>query len=264
MYMRGISGKWIGHLAFVAIAKVFAHVLGPHVGLGQQQAIPGYLASIRSADLLDDTCASRAGSRCWCRRARSDREWRRGGSRPRPSPARTPSSSAPRSMHAGLSKFRSGWWLKKRCQKYCCATSSQVQLDFSVSVKMMRDAGRRAVSVVAPDVEIALGRALGCLARCLEPRVLVGLVWFITSSVITRMPAAVRFHDEGLESRRACRRTGARLRSRPRRSRRRAAATDRRAAARCSVDAERLHVVQPFCQATEVTDAVAVGVRVRP
>ncbi len=39
---------------------------------------------------------------------------------------------------AGLSKFRSGWWLKKRCQKYCPATSSQVQLDFSVSVKMMR------------------------------------------------------------------------------------------------------------------------------
>ena len=42
------------------------------------------------------------------------------------------------SMTAGLSKFRSGWWLKKRCQKYCCATSSKVQFDFSVSVKMMR------------------------------------------------------------------------------------------------------------------------------
>ena len=38
----------------------------------------------------------------------------------------------------GLSKFRSGWWLKNRCQKYCPATSSQVQLDFSASVKMMR------------------------------------------------------------------------------------------------------------------------------
>ncbi len=42
------------------------------------------------------------------------------------------------SSTAGLSKFRSGWWPKKRCQKYCLATSSQVQFDFSVSVKMMR------------------------------------------------------------------------------------------------------------------------------
>ena len=42
------------------------------------------------------------------------------------------------SSTAGLSKLRSGWWLKKRCQKNCWATSSQVQFDFSVSVKMMR------------------------------------------------------------------------------------------------------------------------------
>jgi hypothetical protein len=42
------------------------------------------------------------------------------------------------SRTAGLSKLRSGWWLKKRCQKYCWATSSHVQFDFSVSVKMMR------------------------------------------------------------------------------------------------------------------------------
>ena len=42
------------------------------------------------------------------------------------------------SSTAGLSKLRSGWWLKKRCQKYCLATSSQVQFDFSVSVKMIR------------------------------------------------------------------------------------------------------------------------------
>ena len=42
------------------------------------------------------------------------------------------------SSTAGLSKLRSGWWLKKRCQKYWPATSSKVQLDFSVSVKMMR------------------------------------------------------------------------------------------------------------------------------
>ena len=37
----------------------------------------------------------------------------------------------------GLSWLRSGWW-EKRCQKYWPAISSQVQLDRSVSVKIMR------------------------------------------------------------------------------------------------------------------------------
>ena len=41
-------------------------------------------------------------------------------------------------LDGGLSKLRSGWWLKKRCQKYCRATGSQVQFEASVSVKMMR------------------------------------------------------------------------------------------------------------------------------
>ena len=42
------------------------------------------------------------------------------------------------SCTAGLSKFRSGWWWKKRCQKYCPRTWSKVQLDGSVSTKMIR------------------------------------------------------------------------------------------------------------------------------
>jgi hypothetical protein len=42
------------------------------------------------------------------------------------------------SSTCGLSKLRSGWWLKKRCQKYWLATGSQVQFEVSVSVKMMR------------------------------------------------------------------------------------------------------------------------------
>ena len=56
----------------------------------------------------------------------------------------TPMSSQKRivlkmaSSTTGLSKFRSGWWLKKRCQKNCLATGSQVQLEVSVSVKMIR------------------------------------------------------------------------------------------------------------------------------
>ena len=49
---------------------------------------------------------------------------------------RTTSKSA--SMTLGFSKFRSGWWLKKRCQKNCRRIGSKVQLDSSVSTKMMR------------------------------------------------------------------------------------------------------------------------------
>ena len=41
----------------------------------------------------------------------------------------------------GFSKFRSGWWEKKRCQKYCRRTGSKVQLEVSVSTKMMRAPG---------------------------------------------------------------------------------------------------------------------------
>ena len=38
----------------------------------------------------------------------------------------------------GLSKLRSGWWEKNRCQKYCWRTGSHVQFDGSVSTKMIR------------------------------------------------------------------------------------------------------------------------------
>ncbi len=48
------------------------------------------------------------------------------------------SASSIASCTFGLSKLRSGWWLKNRCQKYCWRTGSQVQLDGSVSTKMIR------------------------------------------------------------------------------------------------------------------------------
>ena len=38
----------------------------------------------------------------------------------------------------GFSKLRSGWWEKNRCQKYCLRTGSNVQLELSVSTKMIR------------------------------------------------------------------------------------------------------------------------------
>ena len=38
----------------------------------------------------------------------------------------------------GFSKLRSGWWEKNRCQKNCPRTGSKVQLEASVSTKMIR------------------------------------------------------------------------------------------------------------------------------
>ena len=55
---------------------------------------------------------------------------------PRSIQNRTTSNMA--SCTAGFSKFRSGWWLKKRCQKNCRRTGSNVQLVVSVSTKMIR------------------------------------------------------------------------------------------------------------------------------
>ena len=46
----------------------------------------------------------------------------------------------------GFSKFRSGWWPKNRCQKYCRRMGSKVQLDVSVSTKMMRASAYRVSS----------------------------------------------------------------------------------------------------------------------
>ncbi len=42
------------------------------------------------------------------------------------------------SCTAGFSKLRSGWWEKKRCQKNCRRTGSNVQFETSVSMKMIR------------------------------------------------------------------------------------------------------------------------------
>ena len=55
---------------------------------------------------------------------------------PRSSQNRSASMIA--SCTAGFSKLRSGWWEKKRCQKYCLRTGSKVQFEVSVSTKMIR------------------------------------------------------------------------------------------------------------------------------
>jgi len=57
-------------------------------------------------------------------------------STPRRIQNRTTSNIASRTR--GFSKLRSGWWEKNRCQKYSRRTGSNVQLDVSVSMKMIR------------------------------------------------------------------------------------------------------------------------------
>ena len=55
---------------------------------------------------------------------------------PRSIQKRTMSNIA--SCTSGFSKLRSGWWEKNRCQKNWRRIGSKVQLETSVSTKMMR------------------------------------------------------------------------------------------------------------------------------
>ena len=124
------------------------------------------------------------------------------------------------------------------------------------------DDARAAVElvVVAPDVEVALRRALGRLARGLEPGVLVGGV--VDDELgDDAQAAAVRLDDEGAEVvERAVRRVHVLVVGDVV-----AVVAQRRRVERQQpdgVDAERLDVVEPLGQAAEVADAVAVGVGV--
>ena len=88
------------------------------------------------------------------------------------------------SRTSGFSKFRSGWWQKKRCQKYCPRTGSQVQLETSVSVKMMRaSAYSSSVSLQTYQSSLPSSRR-----RLFWNQSWSAEVWFITRSAITRIP----------------------------------------------------------------------------
>src|SRR6185369_2742010 len=94
--------------------------------------------------------------------------------------------------------FRSGWWLKKRCQKYCLATGSQVQLDFSVSVKMMRvplylsslSLHTYQLRFSEPGGAVRAAWNQGCWSE----------VWLITSSVMTLRPRRCASFTKALKS----------------------------------------------------------------
>ena len=88
------------HVALVAVAEVLAHVLGPLVGLGEQQAVPVVRVE-RGADLLDDRVRLGQVLVRSCPRARRGTGWRRGGTRRRPCRARSASRGRPPSGPAG-------------------------------------------------------------------------------------------------------------------------------------------------------------------
>ena len=102
---------------------------------------------------------------------------------PRSSQKRSASSIA--SCTSGLRKLRSGWCWKKRCQKYWPRTGSHVQLEGSESRKMIRascqGSSESDQTYQSPCGPFASAREDWNHAWSLD-------VWFITKSVITRMP----------------------------------------------------------------------------
>ncbi len=75
----------------------------------------------RARAVLSERRASPADFRSWCPRARKDTARRPAASRPRRGRARNPPTLNIASWTSGLSKFKSGWCEKKRCQKYALA-----------------------------------------------------------------------------------------------------------------------------------------------
>src|SRR3954466_1031599 len=84
-----------------------------------------------------------------------------------------------------LSKFRSGWWEKKRCQKYAPASSSHVQFEVSVSVKMIR-ASSYLCTVSDQTYQSRFGES--GLERDSWNHGWSEEVWFMTRSAMTRSP----------------------------------------------------------------------------
>ena len=108
------DGEMEGHVALVAVAEVVDDVLRPLVRLGEQDAVRVVRVDLGAQPLqervrLGEVLAVRAVALEQVREAS-----RRKPSMPRSSQKRSTSSIA--SCTSGLSKFRSGWWAKKRCQ----------------------------------------------------------------------------------------------------------------------------------------------------
>ena len=245
----------VGHLAFVAVAEVLAHVFRPHGWPRPAAAGPG-TSRRRGADRLDDGVRL---AQVLVARAVALDEVRNGVEAEAVDAHLEPESItlSTASSTAGLSKFRSGWWLKKRCQKYCLGdlVPGPVGLlgvgedDARAAVQFWgRRSRRRSRARANPVGARRAAWNQGCWSD----------VWLTTSSVITRRPRrAPRRRRRG--SRRACRSgwtsvvVGDVVAVVAQRRGVEGQQPDR-------VDAERLHVVELLGQAAEVADAVAVGV----
>ena len=221
-----------GHVALVAVAEVGDGVLGPLVGLGQQHAVRGSCASTCARSSLAGTRASRAGSRSSCPRARTGTGRRRAAARRRPCSSQKSTTCEHRARGpSGLSKLRSGWWRVEAVP----VVGLRHRVPGPVRrLEVLEDDARVRVALgrVAPDVEVALG---GCPAGARRARWNHGCwseVWLRTSSVMTRRPRACASRRKTLEVVAACRSRVDVACSRRCRSRRRAAATGRTAAAR--------------------------------
>ena len=116
--MRGMSGKREGHVAFVAVAEVGTDIGGPLIRLRQQrlpavaliELVPEQLEDGVSLGqvLVDGALAlNQVGNRVEPQRID-----------PRSSQNRMMSRISPST--SGLSRFKSGWCEKKRCQCIIC------------------------------------------------------------------------------------------------------------------------------------------------
>jgi hypothetical protein len=114
MYMRGISGKMIGHVALVAIAEIVAHVLRPLIGLGQEHPAP--VMGVHHRPHLFD---HRVGFGQILVGGALAHAQVGNGVQPQPVHAQIQPEAHDRITAlttAGLLWFKSGWWEKKRCQ----------------------------------------------------------------------------------------------------------------------------------------------------
>ena len=159
-----------GHVEFVAIAEILAHVLRPLVGLASSICARGNVAS-SAAELFEE--GMRLGQ-VFAVGALALEEVGTASSR-KPSTPRSSQKCITLSIsaaHRGLSKFRSGWWSKSDASSICLV-SIPGPVGFLGIAKMMRASGisgrYRSRRNSRGLEELGVGTA-----GALEPGVLVG------------------------------------------------------------------------------------------
>ncbi len=163
----------VGHVALVTLAEVLAHVLGPHVGLGQQQLV-GVLGVDPAAQFLDHLV--RLAQVLVARAFALDEVGNGVEAEPVHALLQPELHHAEhRRAHLGVVEVQVGLVAEEPMPVVLPGDLVPGPVRF---LGVAEDDARAGVGVrvVAPDIEVALGRAPGGLARRLEPRVLVGSV----------------------------------------------------------------------------------------